>query len=352
MARNQEVMRQWNLLRAIEAARMGLTVQQMADECQVTRRTIYRDLEALQEVGFPIASEARDGHTYYVLSGKPFRNLTTLGFSLSELCALYLSRRLIETLTGVPFGSDIQGAFGKFEAQMPPKMQEYLNRLPSIMSAVPAAGKVATTSQRDRVVEKLVDASLERRQVEMRYFSMSHDRESEYLVYPLRMIHMQGAMYMRAYVPAYSQVRTFATHRIRKLSVLEERFTPEPAWDEEPFRSSLGPNSGPVAHVTLHVEPSIAPIVRERHYHASQRITPHADGSLTLELDVCLDAWLRGFILQFGHRVSVVAPPELAAQITDELELARRRYAPSGPVDSLDASQALLDLSTHTRLPL
>jgi predicted DNA-binding transcriptional regulator YafY len=352
MPRNAEVIRQWNLLRSIEAARYGLTIAQMAEEGRVTTRTIYRDVEALQEVGFPLFSEAHENGTCWKLSDAPFKHLTVLGFSLSELCALYLSRRLLETLTGVPFQTALQDAFGKFEREIPDKMRAYLDRLPSVMTARPSAGKIKRTPKHESMVEHLVDASLERRQVEMRYFSLSHDREGDYLVYPLRIVYMHGVLYLRAWVPTYGQLRTFATHRIRKLTVREERFTPSPDWSEEPFTTSLGPNDGKAVHVVLQFEPTLAPLIRERVYHKTQRVEPRPDGSLVLELDVCDDAWLRGFILQFGHRVQVTAPSALARNIATELELARQHYHPGDmQVEPLGVSTAMIDLSAQSRLP-
>jgi proteasome accessory factor B len=351
MPRNAEVIRQWNLLRSIEAAHWGLTFTQMAEDAQVTTRTIRRDIDALQEVGFPLVSEPHEAGIRWKLNAAPFKHLTVLGFSLSELCALYLSRRLLETLTGVPFQTALQDAFGKFEREIPDKMRAYLDRLPSVMSARPSAGKIARTPEHESIVERLVDASLDRRQVQMRYFSLSHDREGDYLVYPLRIVYMHGVLYLRAWVPAYGQIRTFATHRIRTLTVREERFTPSPDWSEEPFTTSLGPNDGKAVHVVLRFEPTLAPLIRERVYHKTQRVEARPDGSLVLELDVCDDAWLRSFILQFGHRVLVMAPQELAQNIATELELARQHYPGDMQVEPLGVSPAMIDLSAQWRLP-
>lgn len=351
MPRNAEVIRQWKLLRSIEATKFGLSVPQMAADANVTKRTIYRDLGALQEAGFPLVDEAREGHSYWTLNGKPFRHLTELGFSLSELCALYLSRRLVESLTGLPFQAALGDAFTKFERDIPAKMKRYLDRLPSVMSARPTGGKVRLSTEHQRMVELLVDASVGLRQVRMLYYSLSHERKAEYLVYPLRFVYTQGAMYMRAWVPDRQQVLTFAAHRIRRVSVLEERFVPDPAWSEDAFAGSLGANSGPTVHVVLHVERELAPIISERQYHKSQATRQGSDGSLILELDVCDDGWLRSFVLQFGHRVRVIEPAELASAIKEELELARRHYAPDDQVEALATSQALIDLSAQWRLP-
>jgi proteasome accessory factor B len=351
MPRNAEVVRQWNILRSVEAAHYGRSVHDLAHETGVSTRTIYRDLEALQQVGFPLVDEERDHHTYWKLNTHPFKQLTQLGFSLSELCALYLSRRLVESLPGIPFQTALGDAFSKFEREIPTKMKAYLDHLPAVMSARPTGGKVRLSAAHNRMVDDLVDASVARRHVQMRYFSLSSAREDDYLICPIRFVYTQGTMYLRAWVPSRHQVLTFAAQRIRRVSVLEHRFDADPAWLEDTFSRSLGPNDGPTVHVVLHVEPELAPIIAERHYHKSQRTTPLKDGSLTLEFDLCDDVWLRSFVLQFGHRVQVVEPGSLAREIRDELDLARRHYAPAGQVEPLAASPALLDLSAQGRLP-
>ena len=55
MPRNAEVIRQWTILREIERARgAGVTIDELAALCSVTTRTIRRDLQALEEAGFPL----------------------------------------------------------------------------------------------------------------------------------------------------------------------------------------------------------------------------------------------------------------------------------------------------------
>ena len=42
MPRNAEVIRQWQVLREIEARRAGVTIHELADQCGVSTRTILR----------------------------------------------------------------------------------------------------------------------------------------------------------------------------------------------------------------------------------------------------------------------------------------------------------------------
>ena len=105
--RNQEVIRQWKVLHALETARHGVAIDALADELGVTTRTIRRDLAALQEAGFPLYDEKDDdGRVRWRLEGQVLKGLET-GFTLAELCALYLSRNLLESVAGTPFRRDL-----------------------------------------------------------------------------------------------------------------------------------------------------------------------------------------------------------------------------------------------------
>jgi hypothetical protein len=72
--RNAEVIRQWQMLRAIESSRVGVTIHELAGEAGVSTRTIRRDLQALQEAGFAIFDEGEEHDTKrWKLNAQPFR---------------------------------------------------------------------------------------------------------------------------------------------------------------------------------------------------------------------------------------------------------------------------------------
>src|SRR5476651_2838867 len=128
MPRNAEVIRQWTILREIERAHgAGVTIDDLAALCSVTTRTIRRDLQALEEAGFPLFDDKSgdDGRTRWSINGQAFKGLAA-GLTLSELCALYFSRTLVESLAGTPFKSDVEHAFDKLAAALTPHMQQFL----------------------------------------------------------------------------------------------------------------------------------------------------------------------------------------------------------------------------------
>jgi predicted DNA-binding transcriptional regulator YafY len=102
MPRNDQVTRQWHLLRQLEASH-GATLQELAAAlpADFTRhqRTIRRDLEALEAAGFPLLTERVEGRVVWkLLDG--FRRVPALAFSPTELTALTFSRGLLKPLEG------------------------------------------------------------------------------------------------------------------------------------------------------------------------------------------------------------------------------------------------------------
>jgi predicted DNA-binding transcriptional regulator YafY len=328
--RNAEVIRQWTILREIERARAsGVTIDDLANECGVTTRTIRRDLQALEEAGFPIYDDRSrdDGKTRWTISGQAFKGLAA-GLTLSELCALYFSRTLLEALSGTPFRDDLEHAFDKLGATLTPHMQRFLDQLPRVIASKPDPMRRRLDDERMRpIVARALEATLHQRQAILTYHSQSSDRTKPYLVHPYRLAYAQGGLYLLAFVPDYGEVRTFAMERVQDISLLEERFTPIEELPDAAFPDSLGVHSGPPAHIVIEFDPAVADYVRAREWHRTQAFEARPDGGVTMTLDVCVDRALRSWILSFGAAARVVAPESFAKDIAAQLAQAIEKYA-------------------------
>ena len=69
-----------------------------------------------------------DGRTRWTMNGQAFKGLFA-GLTLSELCALYFSRTLLESLAGTPFREDLGSAFDKLATSLTPHMRQFLDQL-------------------------------------------------------------------------------------------------------------------------------------------------------------------------------------------------------------------------------
>src|SRR5262249_14354029 len=164
LPRNAEVIRQWTILRELEASRRA-TIDDLANKTGVTTRTIRRDLEALQTSGFPLYDEVIEGKRYWTLEAKAFSRLDDTGFTLAELSALYFSRTLVECLAATPFQQDVRTAFDKLAGTLTPGMRRFLDRLPLVFQTKATGERVPyadTKFQRERLA-RLLDATLNHR---------------------------------------------------------------------------------------------------------------------------------------------------------------------------------------------
>jgi proteasome accessory factor B len=323
--RNQEVIRQWKLLHALESSRHGATIDALARELEVTTRTIRRDLAALQEAGFALFDEKDDdGRVKWRLDGHVLKGVET-GFTLAELCALYLSRNILEAIAGTPFQRDLTNAFERLARMLSPRMRQFLDRLPSVLVAKPGPGARGAASSPD-IVARLLEATLHFRVTAMRYHSVSSGRSKDYLVHPYRLALAQGGLYLLAYVPEYKAVRTFAVDRIASASLEKQTFTVTQAVGDDVFANSLGVNTGPAERVEIEFDARVAPYVRARVWHSSQQIEENPDGAVSVTLNVCHDWGLRSWILSWGPFARVVSPARLVQEIHADLDAAGDRY--------------------------
>lgn len=76
--RNRQVVRQWQILRRLAAARTGNNLYALAGYLGVSTRTIRRDLEALQAAGFPLVDAIEDVERRVVWRLMPTRDVATL----------------------------------------------------------------------------------------------------------------------------------------------------------------------------------------------------------------------------------------------------------------------------------
>lgn len=327
--RNSELIRQWQILQLIDATPTGVSVRRLAAKQNVHQRTIRRDLEALEQAGFPIYCDRDNGTALYKFNSRPFRKLERAGLNLSEMCALYMSKSMLEALATLPFRDHLASAIAKLEETLPERVRGFLDRLPSVLQAKSEPRKRRDERRLRDIMPRILDTALNHKRVRMTYHSFSSRRQKEYVIDPLRLAYAQGGVYLLAFVPEYGQVRTFAVERIRTYAETGEHFDPtKRTLTDKPFKNSIGVHTGDASRVEIEFDASVAAYVTERDWHSSQRVEDRPDGSVKVILDVCVDPALRSWILSFGPYARVVAPRALAEEILEELEEAREKYAP------------------------
>ena len=91
MARGELILRQWNLLKTLQTRGEGIPLRQLAEEFEVSERTIQRDFEVLEELGFPIEHEDNGCGRRFWRMPPDFFKTGPLVLGLTEAVSLHLA---------------------------------------------------------------------------------------------------------------------------------------------------------------------------------------------------------------------------------------------------------------------
>jgi proteasome accessory factor B len=299
----------------------GVSPKEIACRTGMSPRTVYRDLNALQnEMQVPLWSE--DGKW----GVQPGAFLPALRLTLQEAMAVFLAARLMTRYTD-RFDPSLASAFSKLEEGLPEAMHRHVERTLDEM-----AGRRADEAYNRRVAD-LTRAWAEQRVVRFQYAPAAYDGDREpewrevrpHLLEPSLETH---ALYLIGFDEGRGALRTFKVERMLDLSLTPRRFE-APAEGE--LAKALRPAwdiiwDQPSTEVVLRFAPSVAARVQEAVWHPSQTVKAAPDGSLEWRATVAGTVEVRLWILSWGDDVEVLAPAELRDDVAASHARAAAKY--------------------------
>ncbi len=298
----------------------GATVGELADEFQVTKRQVHRDLQHLEESGYPLEQE--DGR-WRLPPG--FKGLE-VAVSPYELMSLHLALSHMAYLNGTPFVDDLEALIRKVEAGLPDRVRNHLERI--ITTFAPLQRPVRAYAHRKPVLDALRKAVLHQRTVVLRgYQKPSSGQPTDYPVDPHGLVLYQYGLYLVGYSHEAKAIRIFAVERIQGIDVTEELFEISDSFSlAERFERSFGLIDGSPHVVKIWISPEWAYFVKERMWHPTQKLQLRKDGSVILTMRCGGLDELTAWVLSFGPGAKVLGPQELIDNVSNQLVLAAESY--------------------------
>lgn len=327
MARNDQITRQWHLLRQLEGS-PGRSLQELVenvpDDYPKNARTVRRDLEALEAVGFPIVVDKHNGQSRWRLMAG-FAGVPTLGFSATELMALLLSRDLLKPLDGTEIAASLHSALGKAATALPPQAHEYVRSMEQTFSV--GFGPHKNYRAHKQTIDLISQAIDKRRTAQMRYFSASRGSAGRREIDPYFLRFAGGGLYLIGHCHLRKEVRLFAVERIRSIALTDHPYQmPLDFKVDEYVQDALGVmRSGRRVDVELLFSKKAAAWVKDKTWHPSQQIKLMKDGRLKMALKVADNDELVGWILSFGGDARVIAPESLREKVRQQAKAILRQ---------------------------
>ncbi len=315
------VSRIYRLLRLVTLLQCsrGRSADDLARELEVSRRTVFRDLNMLELAHIPYYFDPETGG--YRISRHFF--LPPVSLTLTESLAILMMTGRLRSSTHLPLMGQAARAAMKVESALPAEIREHVG---SVLDRLQVdLGPVSRHEGLDEMFDQITAAIVQRRVCKLVYISFLEQEQIRLTIHPLRMVFVGRAWYVLAWSVRHKETRTFKLGRIRKLTVTEEVFNPPRQAGGGNFSDSVGKSvfgqawsmisEGKVYDIHLHFDKKVAGNVAEVQWHASQQVQWNDDGSIEFNVSVDGLGEIMWWILGYGDQVEVISPPELRQSV-------------------------------------
>jgi predicted DNA-binding transcriptional regulator YafY len=189
-----------------------VTAARIANELEVTARTVYRDIASLMANGVPIRGEAGIG--YVMDEGY---DLPPLMFSADELEALMLGARLVAWHGDTTLTRSANDAIAKIATVIPDDLRPLLLDAPLY---VPDFGGSVVDKVDVGTIRRAIRANLK---LHINY-SDAKDRLSERLIWPIALAYHQGIRMVVSWCELRNDFRHFRVDRMSTMTLMQQRF--------------------------------------------------------------------------------------------------------------------------------
>ncbi|MFC1580078.1 helix-turn-helix transcriptional regulator [Thermodesulfobacteriota bacterium] len=322
------------LLKAIElfSKPEGTTIEELAEYLETDRRSVYRTIEVIEELGFPIYDEKiplerqkrwRLEETY--LKKLPNMTLPEIKLTISEIMSLYLLKSESALFRGTDIEKNIDSAFDKIGVFVPQKLFDQLKKISALF--VPSSKYAKDYAGKEEIIEKLMQAMLEKKTCYVKYHTFYDDKEKNFKIDPLHFFENKGGLYLFVRTTSFGDILTLAVERIQEIGETDSLFEyPVDFKPEELLDSAFDLVYEDPIEVKIWFSADQARYIKERKWSKSQEIEDQEDGSIILSM-ITSGRWdVIRWVLSYGGDAEIIEPETIRNEISTELREALINY--------------------------
>ncbi|MEV4311851.1 YafY family protein [Actinocrispum sp. NPDC049592] len=305
-------------------ARGQMTAQELADELEVSVRTIYRDVDSLSAAGVPVYADRGPAGGYRLLDG--YKTKLT-GLTTAEAETLFLAG-MPDQAAELGLGEVLAAAKLKLLAAMPPELREKAEAIRERF-LFDAPGWFKEQKPPEHLVTT-ASAVWEQRRIAVKYRRWGNS-EVDRVIEPLGLVLKNGTWYLIA--NSNGEARTYRVSRIlsiepRDLFDRPEDFDLARHWEtaSERVQTTLWKGEAKVRlterglKLAFLLGPVVGRALQDTDHH------PDEDGWTTVTLPIETNMHALHAILQLGADAEVLEPPELRQMFTQAVQDLARIY--------------------------
>lgn len=194
-----------------------VTAQEIADRFNMSLRTVYRDIKALDESGVPVIGEAGSGYT--IMEGY---RLPPVMFTQEEAAALLLGGKLAAHMTDASVKKHFETALFKIKAVLRTTDKEQMDMLSDHIEII--RSRIPEEDAPSQHLSALQKAIADKRSIFILYHSNYNEEVSERVIEPIGLCHYSANWHLIGWCRLRNGYRDFRVSRIKRLQLKDEQF--------------------------------------------------------------------------------------------------------------------------------
>lgn len=293
--------------------------EDLAATFETSRRTIYRDIQALSEANVPIISSPGQG--YCLLEGY---FLPPVCLTTEEAITLSLGIDFVEQQFDQDYRIKARVARAKIEAILPRAIQEETARVRQGLKLINSEISLNVELQLEALAS-LRRAVLEERKVHFHYMkgvsAANDERHSTRTVDPYALVYVNNSWALIAFCNLRNSIRHFRLSRMTELQLLEEKFIRPTDFQLRSYK----PVDDRHTLVRVLIDSKVADQWTINSYYYTESIENNKN-SLLVTLRVRTAEEVLPWVLSFGANAEILEPDSLKKLIRDHAENILKRY--------------------------
>ena len=326
------------MVEVVQAVRLlsrpiGASIDELADEIGIARRTVYRRKETLERLlGAPldeVESILQTGKRWKFPAGFTIKLplIEEVGLTTPELLALYALRMNAGLFRGSVISEDIESAFSKIGNALSPEARNVLDSYANLFVSVPKTPK--DYSEHAETIEELTYAIINHTICAICYKSFSNNRVTEkcFSINPLNFFERDGGLYVFVIATKYGDIRLLALERIKSIELTDQQY--ERPIDFEPaalLSKAFGVFWDDPFTAKIWFSASQARYIRERKWSENDSIEEQNDGSIILSMDTSGRYDVKRWVMSIGSEAVLLEPEDLRDEIRGEVRAMAKAY--------------------------
>jgi len=312
----------------------GSSIAELEKELGISRRSVYRLLDTLYELGFPIydersnfSSEKRWKFEPTYLKKLPNIDLPKVKFTMDEIILIHylFSRSLV--LKDTAFEKTSKSLCEKLKLFLPERVSTKLtfDKIDSLF--LPGERLTKSYEGKEEIIDTLIEAIVQQRVSVVTYHSFDTNEEKIFRIEPLKLFEHHGGLYAFTRVTRFKSIRTLAVERIKELKLLYDTFEyPEDFDPEKLLESAFSLILDDPIDAKIWFSKDKARYIEERKWSPEQKIEKQGDGSIILTIKTSGVYDVKRWVLSFGADAVVLEPMSLKKAILGDINKIKKRY--------------------------